>query len=532
MKSWRVSRWRGRAALLALVSLFPISTVSAQGIYARWFNKSGGTVPESVLGATQDASTNIYVLGRFYGPTNKLGTTTLTNWLGTSNIFLFQFKGNATVAPVWAKAAVTEYPISNARIKGDFNAEIFVAGSYGGTNLMFGTTSITNFSTLGDHSEDVFLARFNSVGNVSWLKHIGGSDADTLGDMAIDPAPTPSGFYVTGSFQSTNFVAGNSNLVRQSTSGADCYTAKFDLSGNVLWLSQGAYVSGDCVAVDTSNNCYVAGKVLGPASFGGLSPANPTTTNYVIKYNATGTPLWVRGDMPVGSRIVVDNAQNIYTAGTFSNWLQVGGITLSNNASATIFLAKYDSSGNPLWAQQLPGLGYDGFTGMMIDRLTNCWITGYFASTGQSIPHLNGTAFIACFDQMGNLLAITQAGGSPSSVASGLTVDTYFANICVVGSYATNLLFANKYSAANSGNADIFASVVGLGPKVKVTPTSTNLVIAWPDIAENKGFVLQSITNFTSPNWNTVGSGSSVNGQVVVTNTPTGNVQFFRLMHP
>lgn len=532
MKIWNSKKWSRSLAVVALLSLFPTANAPAQAIYARWINKSGGTVPESVLGATEDASTNIYVLGRFYGLTNKIGTTTLTNWIGVSNVFLFQFKGNSINAPAWARAAVTEYPISNARIKGDFNGDIIVAGSYGGTNLGFGTTSITNYGSQGDHSEDVFLAKFNNPGTLGWLNHIGGTAADSLGDMAIDPARTASGFYVTGSFQSTNFFAGNTNLVRQSTNGSDCYTAKFDLSGNLLWMSQGIYASGDCIAVDSSNNCYVGGTVLGPATFGGSSPSNQTTPNFVIKYDGTGTPLWVRGDMTVGSRIGVDKAQCIYTAGTFSNVLQIGGVTLSNNSPSTIFLAKYDTNGNPLWAQQLPGQGYDGFTGLMIDRNANCWITGYFASTNQTEPQMNSMAVIACFDQSGNLFAMSQAGGLPASVASGVTADANGFNICVFGSFATNLFLANKYSLTNAGNADIFASIVGLGPKVNVTATSTNVVLSWPAITENNGFVLQAITNFASTNWSTVGSGSAVNGQKVVTNVTTGNAQFFRLVHP
>ena len=70
--------------LLVLLSFFPAASAPAQAVYARWFDKAGGTVPESVQGAAEDAATNITVIGTFYGPTNKIGTTTLTNWLATS----------------------------------------------------------------------------------------------------------------------------------------------------------------------------------------------------------------------------------------------------------------------------------------------------------------------------------------------------------------------------------------------------------------------------------------------------------------
>jgi len=63
-----------------------------------------------------------------------------------------------------------------------------------------------------------------------------------------------------------------------------------------------------------------------------------------------------------------------------------------------------------------------------------------------------------------------------------------------------------------------------------MTMSSTNVIIAWP--SENTGFSVQSLTNLGSANWTTVGSGTVVNGMNVVTNTPTGQVQFYRLYHP
>ena len=97
--------------------------------------------------------------------------------------------------------------------------------------------------------------------------------------------------------------------------------------------------------------CWARPFLVAPAQ------ANQTATNFIAKYGPTGALLWVRGDPTLGSRIAVDSAQCLYTAGTFSNVLPIGSITLSNNASSTIFLAKYDANGNPLWAQQLPAPG-------------------------------------------------------------------------------------------------------------------------------------------------------------------------------
>ncbi len=515
-------------ALVVLFSLLFISPAQAQSIYTHWLDKTGGTAPESSLGAAEDLGTNVYLVGRYFAFSDQIGSTLLTNLIGVSNIFVACFGGNSTTTPKWAKSPVTDCAISNARIGSDLNGNIVVSGSYGGTNLSFGTTSITNYGTPGDYSQDIFIARFNSAGTLSSLVHIGGSADDVLGDLAVDGSFNMSGFYVTGSFQSTNFAAGGKTLARPSTSGWDCFAAQYNSSGNIVWLNQGTNAIGSCIAFDSASNCYVGGTVLGTASFGGLSPANQTTTNFLVKYNNAGTLIWVRGDMVIGNRIDVDQVQNIYTAGTFSNAVQIGGTTLSNNSPATIFVAKYDSNGNPLWAQPVPGLGDDQVTGMVIDAFTNCWISGYFASTNQTDLPVNSVAAIACFDPSGNLVALSQVSGAQPSMASAV-VNSPLNNICISGSFATNFFLPGRNALTNVGNYDVFAGLIGVGPTIKLATTGTNVVCSWPT-AIGSGFALQSLTNFSSTNWTTIGSGNLVNGQMVVTNAVSGSAQFFRLM--
>ena len=124
--------------------------------------------------------------------------------------------------------------------------------------------------------------------------------------------------------------------------------------------------------------------------------------------------------MVIGSHINVDGTGNIYTVGTFSNVLQIGGTTLSNNFPSTIFLAKYDSNGNALWARQLPGWGYDAANGITVDPFTNCWVTGYFASVNQGGLPTNSIAIIACYDPNGNLQTVAHTGGALASAATAV----------------------------------------------------------------------------------------------------------------
>jgi hypothetical protein len=530
-QSFRNRHWN--LVILWSCLFLPALNTPAQEVFAEWLQAVGGTAPEMAIGAAEDFSTNVYILGRYYAFTNLIGQTTLTNVIGTSNIFVACLQQTSSGnPPIWALSPVTEYPISNARIGSTISGDnVIVAGSYRGTNLSFGNYAITNYSTAGDNSEDIFVAGIMGgySGNVSWLIRAGGSGEDSLGDMVVDNTFSSSGFYITGSFQSSNFTAGSSNFVRQSTSGADCYTVKYDMNGNVLWAAQGAYAAGKCIATDGSGNCYVGGTVLGAANFGGLSPTNQTTANFFIKYDSTGKPLWVRGDMVVGNYINVDSGQNIYTVGTFSNILQIGGTTLSNNLPSTIFLAKYDNNGNALWARQLPGWGNDGANGITVDPFTNCWVTGYFASTNQGSLPTNSIAIIACYDPNGKLQTVAQTGGAMASAATAVAdIPLGYGLPCVVGTFASDFTMEGL-TITNSGISDIFVSPIILRPALALSTSGTNIVCSWP-VNGNQGYQLQVLTNLSSGTWSSAGFPSMVNGQYVVTNVPTGKARFFRLM--
>ena len=116
---------------------------------------------------------------------------------------------------------------------------------------------------------------------------------------------------------------------------------------------------------------------------------------------------------------------------------------------------------------------------------------------------------------------------SMSSVVGG-TGNNFNGNMFFSGSYTSNFLVSGKYGVTNSGLSDVYASVGGVAPQLKLAVNSTNVICSWPIV--NATFTLQVLTNLGS-SWNTVGFGTSTNGQMVVTNSMTGNVKFFRLIN-
>jgi hypothetical protein len=178
---------------------------------------------------------------------------------------------------------------------------------------------------------------------------------------------------------STNiYITGSTfgDLDGNTSSGLlDIFLTRFDSSGNKLFTRQFGTTGNDIgygVAVDSARNVYVTGSTAGTlgASAFGLSDV------FLAKFDSSGNPLSIQQfGTPfddVGYGIAVDSGNNVnITGSTFGD--------LDGNTSAgllDIFLTKFDSSGNRLFTQQL-GTPFDDIGyGVAVDSSNNAYITG------------------------------------------------------------------------------------------------------------------------------------------------------------
>ena len=81
-----------------------------------------------------------------------------------------------------------------------------------------------------------------------------------------------------------------------------------------------------------------------------------------------------------GQSIVTDNNGNIYITGYFesSEITTFGSTILTSNGLADVFVVKYNSSGNVVWAKSFGGTNTDECKNIDIDDNGNIYITGYF----------------------------------------------------------------------------------------------------------------------------------------------------------
>lgn len=173
------------------------------------------------------------------------------------------------------------------------------------------------------------------------------------------------------------------------------------------------------------------------------------TTQYnnlsrVIKYNAAGSELW-RFNLQGAIRIngIAHSTNFFYVIGTFSNNLALGSITLTSSGFNDIFVAKYSSTGNVLWAKQFGGAQEDSGNGICTDTAGNIFLTGKYSGLATFGSY---TANVGCSHQMfilklnplGNIVFMQngQCITDTNSYSNGLKIRVDLSgNIYTIGTY-------------------------------------------------------------------------------------------------
>ena len=146
-----------------------------------WAKVEGGTMSDKANSISVDKLGNPYITGTFDSPTLSFGSTSLTNVDGSGNNNIFITKYDAIGNVIWAKSAGgTGIEIANA-ITIDDSVNIYIAGQFKSPTLSFGSTTLTNAGL-----NDIFLAKYDSNGNVAWAKSMGSTNDDIANSVTVD----------------------------------------------------------------------------------------------------------------------------------------------------------------------------------------------------------------------------------------------------------------------------------------------------------------------------------------------------------
>lgn len=453
-----------------------------------WQNTLGGIFDEYGNVICLDSDHNVLVAGNFRD--TCYGTGYILYSSGLSDSFVQKTAPDGTI--IWTKQFGNANSDTIHGLASDTSGNVYVAGTFLGSEN-FGNGSLN--SPL--NNTNFFVLKLDPNGNVLWRKAVPGYLSHRP-KLTVD---LNNNLFLTGVFFGQRTVSG---LTMDSDDGCG-YVMKFDTAnGTPLWVTQfgsGSSFNGTPVAVnittanfatDNQGNIYMTGCFRDHGRFGSqqIISSNSQANTYLMKLNSAGTILWTKTytGATEGTSIVLDDANNIYTAGNY-----FGTVSINNNtytAPATYYsayLEKLDPDGNVIWFKNYDlntTKHSDATAQLAIDSHANlffkCLFDNILVFEGQSYTSQIGSnpnvvfkpQILASFDKDGNKLWAGQFENPNDNTQYGIYPDKA-TNIAVddTGLYFTcgNSRFNNQNYSLQSG-ANIFTAKLAL-PYVLGSPT-------------------------------------------------------------
>lgn len=285
------------------------------------------------------------------------------------------------------------------------------------------------------------------------------------------------------------------------------------------------------ITTDLEGAIYIVGGAEDIFDFDPNNPNTNSTltgayTGYVAKFNASGEFVWVNqwdggGESAVPHEITTDNTNNFIVTGIYEDTIDLNFSLdteiMSGEGVHNIFVAKYTSDGTLAWGIPLRSSSVSSGTSICTDPMNNIHVTGFFGGQeGIDLdPSLNDSIFpnvgvydmfYAQYDQTGNFINGFTIGGA-ENVETGIGVEVDNQNKIIIGGwYSSNNVdfdITAGIDSYSSMGTDIFVVKYDLE---RVTTSSSepakDPIQIFPNPVQNKQFLSLNIPD--SSNYNIV----------------------------
>jgi hypothetical protein len=412
----------------------------------QWVTRAGSVSASagSVGYGVAVSGTDVYITGSyngtctFYNSSGSPFATTLTE-IGINSTFLAKYNSSGAVQFV-ARAGSASNSYGSGNGVAVSGADVYITGQYGYATCTFynssGSAFATTLAAIGGPS-DIFLAKYNSSGNVQWVARAGSTNGSDIGrGVAVSGTDVYIIGHYSGSctFYNSNGTALSIPLAAPIVgSGSDMFLAKYNSSGTIQWVARAASIGTDIgygVAVSGAD-VYITGQYRGTCTF----------------YNSTYTS--------IGTAFAT---------------------TLAAIGSADIFLAKYNSSGAVQWVARAGSAGWVAQTvstgndigyGVAVSG-TDVYITGQYSGSCK-FYNASGTAFattlaaiggsdmfLAKYNSSGTVQSVARAGSAGDDIGYGIAASG--TDVYITGQYSGTCTF---YDASGPAFATTLAAIGG-----------------------------------------------------------------------
>lgn len=426
-------------------------------------------------------------------------------------MFLVKYNKNGKL--IWAKNQSPNcFPKA---LTTDATGNIYVTGEFRQT-AVFGTTSLSCNGT-----KDIFVAKFDSAGNILWAKRAGGPGLPSMplhyavedqgNSIALDSVGN---CYVGGVFFISNFQTNAHNYVTFDTITyslpssynnykAFGFLAKYNATGQIQWMRRIEAAKAEeavkDIAISRYGNIFITGALYNSLSLNNLPTltSNGSDDVYFAKFAPNGVPVWAKSfggtDYEIVNGIDVDNQEQCYLTGYFkSQNLAVGSFNLTGaQQRGTIFVVKSTNSGNIAWAAQNTGSGSIGDADIALDAAGNAFISASFTGTVniglQTFAASNvslGSLLVSKWSHTGSPLWAT----TPQGMATGnrIAVDKITGDGYLSGTFNSTNTFGSHYITANGTSSGFYLAKLSNSQLTGIKETAASDLSVYPNPAQRE----------------------------------------------
>ena len=282
--------------------------------------------------------------------------------------------------------------------------------------------------------DDAILVKFDTNGNITWIKSIGGSS----GDQFYSVQQTSDGGYI---------AAGNSGSTNGNISGnkgnTDGILVKFDASGNTAWIKNVGGSSNDYLrsVQQTSDGGYISSG-YSSSNNGDITGPKGLNDGIVTKFDASGNISWLKnigGTLNDNLYSVVQTSDGGYIATGESK--SVNGDIAMNKGNTDAIIVKLDQSGNITWLDNIGGSGIDTLYSIIFTNEGYVAAGSSYSTNGDiTNPKGSGDAIIVKYVPVDHMIGqtVVKTGISPGvlSIVSP-AIQSGFNNITLNGQINT-----------------------------------------------------------------------------------------------
>lgn len=378
-----------------------------------WYKVAASTGDFTTTGVAIGSNDSVYAVG-YFGNTNlNFGDSSVPlnafSNPNSANIFVVKYSASGVVqwsinaveittsrAASVVPTGITYDPSDNSLlVSGVFGGKVDFgrSGTDSQTKEAVGFVDSNNYLT-----SDIFLAKYDSDGNLVWVKAYGTQlTTPIVRSVASDAIGN---ILIAGSYNgqlNLNPTDPGSAMTAQGSRNA--FIAKVDPSGNTLWSKSFGGVAGQTTEIWSiaTDKRVGFGDIVALGNFDGevmfdaqkVGDAANTYQIWMSKISPNGGLVWIKsfGGGPTSYRdfpksVFVDGRGYISITGSASNPIDFGGGTLSGLTigASQAFLAQFRSDGSYRYANRFIGDGSDGLA-VTVSNNYQVYTSGFFSAS-------------------------------------------------------------------------------------------------------------------------------------------------------